>query len=392
MAQRQRALHSNNGLTGTRSAGWRIPLILIAPALWAADAPSKDGGDCATVGNIFSYCGLPNAEDLEVLPGGKGVIASDMHIVMTPTGIVGKTGTIKWLDPRTRIVTPLYPAPAAPVGKGDWGDPACAGEIGARLLPHGFHLSQRTGGAWQLLVVNHGERESVEYFELTGKGKTWSLRWRGCVVPPAPNRLNDVVGLPDGSLLVTTMHRTTDTEFKATVAHAQAGENTGILWRWTPGKGFSEEPGSASPRPNGVQVDAAGRYAYIMTAAGGGDVRKLDLGTGKTVGTISMPNPDNASWAKDGRLLVTGMTPEVNRNLCFAHPDKPCGAAFNVFAIDTNSMTAHRIFTHEGPPMGAGTVAVQYGNDLMIGTFAGDRIMAVRDLFKPGTGGTAAKP
>ena len=347
----------------------------------AAAAPAKTSRECGKSGDVVSYCGLPKPEDLEVLPAGKGVLASELGIRKGPSGPLPRAGSLKWLDPKTGVVTVLYPSASNAPGKNDWGDPTCSDEIGASLMPHGIHLSQRHDGAWQLLVVNHGARESVEFFELARKDRGWSLRWRGCVIPPSPNRLNDVVGLPDGDLLVTTMHRLEGSAEANLGERVRRGENTGFLWRWSSRKGFAEQPGSASPRPNGVQIDAAGRYAYINTSAGGGEVRKLDLTTGAVVGAVSLSKPDNSSWTSDGRLLVTGMTPEASPAACFATPEAACPAAFNVYALDPQSMRAELLFEHAGPPLGAATVAVQYGSDLLIGSLFGDQVMAVRRVF-----------
>ena len=84
------------------------------------------------------------------------------------------------------------------------------------------------------------------------------------------------------------MQRTTGAQARE-IPDAQ-GKDTGFLWRWTLGRGFSEQAGSAAPLPNGVQIDAAGHYAYLNTAANGGDVRKIDLSNGMVVGTASVPN------------------------------------------------------------------------------------------------------
>jgi hypothetical protein len=35
------------------------------------------------------------------------------------------------------------------------------------------------------------------------------------------------------------------------------------------------------------------------------------------------------------------------------------------------------IYTSDGSPMGAGTVGLQVGNELFVGSFAGDRILRV---------------
>lgn len=363
------------------ASGFLAVLALISPAFASDVAATPGRPECAEVGRLVPFCGLPFPEDLEVLPDRGGVIASDMHIEMGPTGLAPKAGSLKWLDPKTRAVTLLYPSPAASPGRADWGDPACPGEIGVVLLPHGIHLSRRRDGVWQLLVVNHGGRESVEFFELTGGEGRWALSWRGCVVPPASSHLNDVAALPDGGLLVSTMHMLSNAETRNAMRSAEEGKNSGFLWRWTPGAGFTRQPGSDSPMPNGVQVDPTGRFAYLNTASKGGDVRKLDLARGEVVGVAIVPHPDNASWAADGRLLLAGLAQGVSSMACFANPAGPCPVASDVYALNPQTMQAEQIFAHAGAPLNAATVAVQLGPDLLIGSCFGDHITAVRDLF-----------
>ncbi|MCW1431254.1 hypothetical protein [Novosphingobium sp. JCM 18896] len=343
--------------------------------LRAADA------ECQANGDLVPYCGVPFPEDLEPVPGTASVIASDMHLKMGPSGLEPQPGVLKLVNLRTGTVAALYPARSARPGRASWGDPTCTEEIGARLLPHGLHLSKRRDGAWQLLAVNHGGRESVEFFELTGRAGQWSLRWRGCVVAPASSHLNDVAALPGGAFLVTTMHMGGNAETRDAGLKAARGENTGFLWRWAPGAGIGRQPGSEAPMPNGVQVDAAGRYAYINTASKGGDVRKLDLAQGRVVASVAVPNPDNASWTADGRLLVAGVAAGPKPMACFQHPEKPCPAASEVYAIRTDTMTAERLFAFAGTPLNAATVAVQAGADLLIGSCFGNSVVAVRKVF-----------
>ena len=68
---------------------------------------------CDRSGAKGAYCGLPNPEDLEVIPGGKAVIVSDMRVVRTAAGLGGAQGVLKLLNPQSGAVTPLYPAGSA---------------------------------------------------------------------------------------------------------------------------------------------------------------------------------------------------------------------------------------------------------------------------------------
>jgi hypothetical protein len=371
------------GIRPLISALFFMALAIPAKTALAATAAPADGprADCIATGDLVPYCGVPFPEDLEPIPGTASVIASDMHLKMGPAGIEPQPGVLKRVDLHSGTVTPLYPAPSTKLGNSDWGDPACPGEIGAALLPHGIHLSKRRGGAWQLLAVNHGGRESVEFFEVTRRKDSWSLRWRGCVVAPASSHLNDVAALPDDGFVVTTMHMGNNAETRNAGVKAAKGENTGFLWRWAPGKGIVRQPGSDTPMPNGVQVDKAGRYAFIATASKGGDVRKLDLASGEVVGIAAIPNPDNASWSADGRLLFAGVAAGPKPMACFARPEAPCPVPSAVYALDVQTMAAGPIFTHAGSPLNAATVAVQAADDLLIGSCFGDSFVAVRHFF-----------
>lgn len=378
----------SNPRTGGGKPSFRLLwLALIALGSIVSDAHAEQpvtaavDTNCAASGDLRPYCGVPFPEDLEPISGSSYVIASDMHLKAGPSGIEPQPGVLKLVDLRSGAVTPLYPAPSAGAAEPDWGDPSCREEIGAQLLPHGIHLSKRGDGAWQLLVVNHGGRESVEFFEMTGRGGKRALRWRGCVVAPTSSHLNDVAALPGGGFLVTTMHMGDNTETRAAGLKAARGENTGFLWRWEPGQGIRRQPGSDAPMPNGVQIDRAGRFAYINSASKGGDVRKLDLATGQIVGSVAVPNPDNGSWTADGRLLVAGVAAGPKPMECFKRPAAPCPAASEVYALNVDTMTAERIFAHAGPPLNAATVAVQAGEDLLIGSLFGDNFVAVPGIF-----------
>lgn len=143
--------------------------------------------------------------------------------------------------------------------------------------------------------------------------------------------------------------------------------------------------------PNGVQVDATGRYAYINTASRGGDVRKLDLASGQVVAIVAVPNPDNASWTTSGRLLVAGVAAGPKPMACFAHPEQPCPVPSEVYEIELTTMTARRIFAHAGAPLNAATVAVQVGDDLLIGSCFGDSFVVAQGSAPSGEAMSASR-
>jgi hypothetical protein len=54
--------------------------------------------------------------------------------------------------------------------------------------------------------------------------------------------------------------------------------------------------------------------------------------------------------------------------------------AFEIVAVDPASMQTETILRHAGPPFGGGTIAIDLGDRLVLGTFAGDRAaVASRD-------------
>ena len=55
-----------------------------------------------------------------------------------------------------------------------------------------------------------------------------------------------------------------------------------------------------------------------------------------------------------------------------------CPIAFEIVALSPDLSEREVLFANAGPPMGAGTVAIQVGDELVIGTFAGDRVALVR--------------
>ncbi|MGH7343244.1 MAG: SMP-30/gluconolactonase/LRE family protein, partial [Candidatus Rokuibacteriota bacterium] len=262
---------------------------------------------CEDAPGMHPICGFQNPEDLAVLPGGKALLVSQFG-AMDGT----KSGSLSVFFLDTESQKPLFPAGgvgATPeVASGPrWGDEDCP-PPSAAFSPHGIDLAARPGGGLQLLVVNHGGRESIEMFEVIPDGESASLEWRGCVLPPEEAFLNDIVALPDGGFLTTHMQpKRAGVAAFWQVVRGLLGFDTGHVYEWQPASGFRVVGGTQAPFPNGIEVSPDGSTIYLNVYLGS-EVRRIDRRTGELLAKADVPQPDNVTWGDDGRLLVASHT------------------------------------------------------------------------------------
>jgi hypothetical protein len=90
-------------------------------------------------------------------------------------------------------------------------------------------------------------------------------------------------------------------------------------------------------------------------------------------------NPDNSTWASDGRLLVASLTGSIrDMGACIELAGGSCGMPFAIVALDPASMETEVIYEGgTGTPSGAGTVGLEVPGALLVGSFSGDRIVFV---------------
>jgi hypothetical protein len=268
-------------------------------------------------------------------------------------------------------------AAAAP-GRADslWGEASCPGPPEPAFSPHGIDLAPLPDGTLRLLVVNHGGREAVEFFSVAQSGGATVIAWRGCAIPPAGSYMNDVVNLPDGGFLVTHMM---DKESETLeLFRASLGFDTGFVYEWQPVSGFRAIPGTEAPFPNGIELSADGREIYLNVYSGS-EVRRIDRETGEILARASIPSPDNVTWSRDGRLLVASHRGGIRDQMaCYGLTEGACPMEFEIVALDPITLEGGAIFGNAGAPMGGGTVAVDLGDELVIGSFASDRVIRVK--------------
>jgi hypothetical protein len=327
---------------------------------------------CEDQPGIRAVCAFQNPEDLADPGGGSPLIVSQMGS-MTDSSRRGSLALFDLSADGVRVAYPGSRTEAVPPAPG-WGDAECPGELLAEINPHGIDLATLADGRRRLLVVNHGSRESIEFFEVTGEGAALELAWRGCAVPPEGLFFNDVVSLSDGALLAT--HMMSGNPMWGFV-RASFGFDTGAVYEWRPDAGWRVVPGTEAPFPNGIELSADERDIFLNVYATG-EVRRISRETGELLAMAEISRPDNSSWSSDGRLLVAshvgGMADQMQ---CQDLVSGACPLAFEIVSLDPISLEGSVVFANAGEPMGAGTVALDLGDELVIGSFSGDRIIRV---------------
>ena len=321
---------------------------------------------CGVHGDVEVLCGTRQPEDLELTPDGKYLIATQFLNAGrgAPTG-----GGMALFDLAKKSFSKM--AETTEPDK-SWGDPACPGPIGDALVSHGSSLARRSNGAWELYLVNHGKRQSIEMYELKPASGSWALIWHGCVM--GAHDYNDVAILPDGGFVGTyptglLSHGNTAAQFRGGV--------TGYVARWTPGKGESEVPGTQVAYPNGVVVSTDARDMFLNVFAAR-EVRKYDLNSGEVTGSLKVDFlPDNLTWTKQGLLLVAGV--KGARGDCPEGSGRPCIQGFGVAEINPATMQARTVFdsaAHD-PLITGVSVAFAVGDSIYLGAFQGDRLVKI---------------
>lgn len=341
--------------------------ILAAVAL-PAFAQSSDT-DCAPRAGLEFVCGLQNPEDLVLVPGTNYIIASSMAdgagLVLVDTDEA--TWSVLYPGERPRAAhDPMYPGCTEPP------DPA-------RFNAHGLHLRPGSGGRSTLYAVMHGERESIEVFDVDSTGERPAVTWKGCVTLPDGLAANSVASLPDGSLVATVLILP-----GRTFADSVAMRPTGVVLEWSPGdSGFTRIEGTELPGNNGIEVSPDGKEIYVVSSGFQTVVAFSNTNPARQLRTTApLPfTPDNLHFDGTGRLLTAGMKNDVPE--CGGKPGPQhdlerlatCPRGTYGIAIDPATMEYEVIVdTPATPAFSNATMVLTHDGRFWLGTFRGDRI------------------
>ncbi|MEO8256399.1 MAG: hypothetical protein ABI868_03550 [Acidobacteriota bacterium] len=323
---------------------------------------------CDPVGDIRFVCGQAGPEDLVAVPGSAWLIAS----------AYGPEGGLHLIDTRAATSTRLYPSTTAKERPDTKTYDSCPGPLQGTdrdaFRTHGLYLKPGRN-VHTLYAVHHGNRESVEVFELDVRSKQPAVTWIGCAVAPDPIGLNAVIALPEGGFAASNFDPRPPAGGRGGFSPALLeGRPNGELWEWHTGRGWAKVPGSEAAGANGLEISKDGKWYYV---AQWGNRSFMRLSRGQTPARRDeIPlgfRVDNVRWAPDGSLLVAGQ----------GGADAGRGGAGGAAPVITSvvgkvnpaTMKYQEIASYPTTEtISFATVAVQVGNELWLGSARGDRV------------------
>lgn len=347
-----------------------LPLVIVLAGC-GSESVMKENVACIDTADIQYACGIRNPEDLVYFTPTNEIIFGEYGDMA-----LGRAGALSALNPATMTTRDLT---VLSDNAEHWGDANCAMLPTAKLSPHGLDISQRGDGSWQLLVVNHYQRESIEFFELSQGLDGAVLHARGCVEMPAENRINDVAATTDtNGFIVTHMHEPDDgLAGLLNIPKFLLGLDTGYVLEWAPGLGFKRLQGSDGSFPNGVTM-APDQNSYYLNQYTSSTVSHIDRITGKLLNSWDVSHPDNSSLGSDGRLYVSSALGAVTDALeCTPKDGFNCMIPFAIEAINLQDGSKELVYKHEDGLIPVATVALPLNGALYLGSYSSDRLSRV---------------
>jgi hypothetical protein len=226
----------------------------------------------------------------------------------------------------------------------------------------------------------HGDRESIEVFEINAKSTPPTVTWIGCAVVPDPVGINSVAALPEGGFVLTNFDPRQPPppggRGGGLSPKLMAGEQNGEVWEWHPKSGWAKVPGSEAAGANGIEVSRDGKWLYIAQWGKRSFVR---LSRGKTpVDREEIPlgfRADNLRWAPDGKTLIVAGQGDAAGQQAGQRGRGQAAQATVVGRINPETMTYQEIINQvPAPGLTAASVALPVGDELWVGSFRGDRL------------------
>lgn len=319
-----------------------------------------------TVTPVYDF---PGCEDLIGIPGTSLLLAS----VQGPA--LQTAGRLELVDTQKRATHPLYPAPAASIRFNAETFKGLPEEPPAHFIPHGLTIRPGSNGVHQVYVVHHGERESIEVFQLEMSGPEPKVIWEGSVPTPDSVTGNAVAPAPDKGFV---MSRTIlpipkkdgpPPDFDA----LESTQSSGELWAWNPAAGWSRvDTAGIDLMPNGVELSADGKWIYYADSMRH-SFNRLSVGRNPLIKEVLYTgfHTDNVHWSEDRKSLILAGQQGGMRQIVEFFMGKPgvtCGNAM-VVRINPETLGTELLVNAEGFSLASG--AVEINGKIWIGRIRG---------------------
>jgi SMP-30/Gluconolactonase/LRE-like region len=334
---------------------------VISQVLSVHDSRTSAFEECAMKPRFIS--GVINAEDMALIPGIDWVVASGMPSAMR------KHGCLYIISLRQRAWQKIFPLTSEGALNGTTNPTARPPLL---FSPHGVAIRPGADGRHTLYVAHHDERESVEIFVIDARGNEPKVTWQACLPMPPRTFANDLVAIPGGGFLVTNMFDPLDSDMHGKMGR---GDITGNVLEWQEGKGWTDLSGSEMSGPNGIEVSHDGRHVYVGGWATKTLVR-LSRGESK-LRRDSVPTghlTDNLTFGRDGWLLAAGVRAEPAAFMALYERIDRSECQFTVVKVHPETLETREIIRFGNSEFGAGTVALDVGNEIWVGSSRADRI------------------
>ena len=321
---------------------------------------------CTSQAGLDVICGFRSPEDMEWLPDGSGMIVSEYG------NLGSREGRLTLLEHRSGRLTYLYDSQTrrATANKQLWGEPDC--QESDYFSPHGISLSQRPSGRWQLLVVNHGEQEVIDFFELKQSENHWYIDWRGCVEADDDSFFNDVTAAPRGFYVTRFFEK--GSIFNAVLDYIFKRDN-GHVKRWSNDNGWQILEGTVGSLLNGILWNPEANE-LVVSEWGKARVNVFNR-KGEKKYSVSMPFPDNVSWSESRKsyLIASKGGSFLHTVQCSSAQAELCESPFTVFEMSPGSDKLKVRFKSDGSFFGASSNAIEKDGKLYMGSFIGSRML-----------------
>ena len=332
--------------------------------LWLGNKdPMQPLEGCESNAELNVYCDFMNPEDLALTPDEKFLIVAEFG-GMAPL-VEMKSGKLSFfnLKEKTKINANIS------FGNNDWGSKDCSRSSDAPFGPHGIDLIQRDDGRFQLAVVSHHPKESIEMFELI-ENNGWVLEWKGCIDVDGQYYFNDVSLDTAGNFYATHMF---DSDFSLIRAlwNVFAKSDTGFVVKWNTDDSFENLAFTSGSFPNGIALDQNNNNLIVNYNLGDKSIL-FNLATKESIRVFEYNSPDNVI-IKDGYAWIANHDHTVAESLRCGEMIT-CPLPFSINKLSLLDFSLINSYKFESKNMGIGTVGLPHDGSLWIGSYKSDRL------------------